>query len=152
MLRRIFAFLILGGLVAVCSCEPVNRKLRLEAARIIGCTDNDDASVCGTSQTIDASVPETRGNQTRTGRKLGRAFLVNSDDPADEGKKSCSSYFSLYKSVRNVSTNLDIYMWKYAACEKNCFRGITLTRQEIQFRRGRARVFLTEFVWWVTDL
>ncbi|EZA55593.1 hypothetical protein X777_03848 [Ooceraea biroi] len=82
MLRRIFAFLILGGLVAVCSCEPVNRTLLLETAGTIKCTDDEgDTSPCRTGQTtIDTSTLEPRENQTRTGRKFERTFLENSDD------------------------------------------------------------------------
>jgi len=91
MLRRIFAFLILGGLVAVCSCEPVNRKFRSENAGIIGCTDDtDNVSSCGTARVIDTSasiLPESRKKQSPTGRKLGRTFLEDDDDAATKGER-----------------------------------------------------------------
>jgi len=86
MLRRIFAFLILGGLVAVCSCEPVNRKFLPETARIIGCTDDAD-NACGIVRAIDISAPELRERQTPTGRKLGRAFLENDGGDVAKGEE-----------------------------------------------------------------
>jgi hypothetical protein len=89
MLRRIFAFLILGGLVAVCSCEPVNRKFLPENAGIIGCADDvDNASACGSAGAIDTSasiLPEPREKQTPSGRKLEWTFL-DGDDAATKGE------------------------------------------------------------------
>jgi len=93
MLRRIFAFLILGGLVAVCSCEPVNRKFRSENAGIINCTDDmDNVSSCGTARVIDTSASILPEKQSPTGRKLGRTFLEDDDDAATKGERFRSDF------------------------------------------------------------
>ncbi|GAB1865648.1 hypothetical protein CAJAP_06727 [Camponotus japonicus] len=70
MLWRLLGFLILGGFIAICSCEPVNRKLLPKASEIIECID-DDTNTCGTNETVKTfDSTSDRENQTRTSREF----------------------------------------------------------------------------------
>lgn len=96
MLRRLFAFLILGGLIAICSCEPVNRKHLPIASETIECADNeDDGSACGqTNETIDASL-QNHEDQPPTDRKVRQKSL--DDDMTNQGKIFCSDLLNFIK-------------------------------------------------------
>lgn len=89
MLRRLFVFLILGGLIALCSCDPVNRKLLQKAPRTIQCNDDEDdnTSMCGTTETTDVSLSDHE-EQTRISRKLEQRFMDDEDEAVDEGERS----------------------------------------------------------------
>lgn len=84
MLRRLFAFLILGGFIAFCSCEPVNRKhLREADEKSIECAENEgDKSSCETNKTIDV-LSSNQEDQTWISSKIIRQFL---DDGIGEGE------------------------------------------------------------------
>ncbi|CAL1685957.1 unnamed protein product [Lasius platythorax] len=73
MLWRLFGFLILGGFIAICSCEPVNRKLLLKASGTIECID-DENNTCRTNEAVK-TFSSDRENQIRTSRELGQNFL-----------------------------------------------------------------------------
>lgn len=88
MLWRLFAVLILGDFIAICSCEPVNRKSLLKASGAIQCTGNEgDVSTCRTNESVDTLSPNSE-NQTRSSRKGRQKFLDDVED-VNEGKNSC---------------------------------------------------------------
>src|SRR5580765_1175703 len=88
MLWRLFGFLILGGFIAICSCEPVNRKLLLKASGTIECID-DENNTCGTNEAVK-TFSSDRENQTRTSRELGQNFL--DDNSVAEGEREICFY------------------------------------------------------------
>ncbi|XP_070165300.1 uncharacterized protein [Polyergus mexicanus] len=73
MLWRLLGFLILGALIAICSCEPVNKKLLLKTSGIIECIDNE-SSTCGTNETFKTSSSD-RENETQISRDIRRKSL-----------------------------------------------------------------------------
>ncbi|TGZ33742.1 uncharacterized protein [Temnothorax longispinosus] len=75
MLWRLFAVLVLGGFIAICSCEPVNRKLK--AVESNECASNEgDISTCRTNE---AAAPSSNSEtQMRSSRKA--RFLDDVDD------------------------------------------------------------------------
>ncbi|KAM0736210.1 hypothetical protein ACS0PU_010171 [Formica fusca] len=73
MLWRLFGFLILGVLIAICSCEPVNRKLLLKTSEIIECIDNGN-NTCGTNETFKTSSSD-RENETQISRDIRQKSL-----------------------------------------------------------------------------
>ncbi|XP_029669807.1 uncharacterized protein LOC115239433 [Formica exsecta] len=73
MLWRLFGFLILGVFIAICSCEPVNRKLLLKTSEIIECIDNGN-NTCGTNETFKTSSSD-RENETQISRDIRQKSL-----------------------------------------------------------------------------
>lgn len=87
MLWRLLGFLILGGFIAICSCEPVNRQLLPKASEIIECID-DDTNTCGTNETVKTfDSTSDRENQTRTSREFTFRQEFLDDNNEAEGKK-----------------------------------------------------------------
>ncbi|EFN64641.1 hypothetical protein EAG_08284 [Camponotus floridanus] len=89
MLWRLLGFLILGGFIAICSCEPVNRKLLPKSSEIIECID-DDTNTCGTNETVKAfDSTSDRKNQTRTSRELTfrQEFLDDNNEAEVSARK-----------------------------------------------------------------
>ncbi|XP_011703625.1 PREDICTED: uncharacterized protein LOC105459369 [Wasmannia auropunctata] len=86
MLWRLFAVLaVLGGFIAICSCEPVNRKHLLKASRTIECAGNEgDISMCRTNESADTPSSNSE-NQTRSSRKVEQKLV---DDVNDVGEVS----------------------------------------------------------------
>ncbi|XP_039310986.1 uncharacterized protein LOC113004090 [Solenopsis invicta] len=85
MLWRLFALLVLGGVIAICFCEPVNRKNLLKPSETIECVGNEgDNSRCRTNKL--AVTPSPNGeNQTQSSRKARQKLL---DDINDVGEVS----------------------------------------------------------------
>ncbi|XP_020284569.1 uncharacterized protein LOC109855119 [Pseudomyrmex gracilis] len=91
MLWRLFVCLILGGFIASCSCEPVNRKL-LQTSDVDECAGNEgDISTCNINRTAIASSSNRR-DQTRIGRK--KHFTDNEEisEVSARGKKNKKGY------------------------------------------------------------
>lgn len=90
MLRRLFAFLVLGGLVAICFCEPVNRKPLQRASD--GCDDDGKGGefACGNADAADVALPIRENTETRTKGRREEGRQEHVDEKArvtDEGKK-----------------------------------------------------------------
>ncbi|KYQ59798.1 hypothetical protein ALC60_01183 [Trachymyrmex zeteki] len=80
MLWRLFAVLVLGGFIAIYSCEPVNRKHLLKASGTIECASNEgDISKCKTNEPADTSSPNSK-NQTQSNRKARQKLPDNIND------------------------------------------------------------------------
>ncbi|XP_032663246.1 uncharacterized protein LOC116840533 [Odontomachus brunneus] len=89
MLRQLIVPLILGGFVAICSCEPVNRK-HLPRASLLGtiecANDEGGTSKCaGINETTSVST-ENHEDRTRTVREVEPRSMddyENYDEPAE---------------------------------------------------------------------
>lgn len=103
MLWRLLGFLILGGVIAICSCEPVNRKPKTSA--IIECID-DDANMCGTNETLKTSDSTfDRKNQTRTSREFTFRQEFLDDNKEAEGERVILLLFFKNKLVNSFPTH-----------------------------------------------
>jgi len=82
MLWRLFAVLILGGFIAIFSCEPVNRKHLLKDSETIKCAGNEgDISIYRTNESVNILLPNSE-NQTRSNMKVRQKL----DDVNDMGE------------------------------------------------------------------
>ncbi|XP_072765063.1 uncharacterized protein [Anoplolepis gracilipes] len=68
MLWRLLGFFILGGFIAICGCEPLNRKLLQKTSETIECIDHENKT-CDTNEAVKTSTSD-RKNQTRTSREI----------------------------------------------------------------------------------
>lgn len=94
MLWRLSGFLILGVFIAICSCEPVNRKLLLKTSEIIECID-DENNMCKTNEAFKTFSSE---NETRISREAKQKFLPDDNNVAEGERKSLLlSFKSIYK-------------------------------------------------------
>lgn len=91
MLWQLFGVLILGGFIAICSCEPVNRKLLQKASGTIECVD-DENNTCGTNEAVEISSSD-RKNQIRTSRELTISPNFLDDNDVVEGKRKFALIF-----------------------------------------------------------
>lgn len=87
MLWQLFVVLILGGFIAICSCEPVNRKHLLKAVGTNECVNNEgDISICRTNESVNTPSPNSE-TQMQSSRKFRK---ILPDDVNDENE---SEYF-----------------------------------------------------------
>ncbi|XP_025161848.1 uncharacterized protein LOC112590199 [Harpegnathos saltator] len=79
MLRQLIVPLILGGLIASCLCEPVDRRYQLRAAssRSIECVHDEGDRASGGCAETDRETTEDR---TRTVRTTARRSLSDIED------------------------------------------------------------------------
>jgi len=88
MLWRLFVVLVLGGFIAIYSCEPVSRKHLLKTSGTIECASNgDDISKCKTHESADTSSPNSK-NQTQSNKEARQRLLDDIND-VSEGENSC---------------------------------------------------------------
>lgn len=132
MLWRLLVFFILGGFIAICSCEPVKRKLLPKALEIIECIDNE-TNMCGTNETVKTSdLTSDRENQTRTSREFTFREEFLDDNNEIEGEKKIAFIFNKNKFVnlftRQLIMNLSVSLLFFEAilygkekyyCKKN---------------------------------
>lgn len=110
MLWRLFAFLILGGLIAICSCEPVNRKDLLKSLAKIECADDDDGSACGETNRTDDDSSQNTEVRTYTSRRARQK--LDDDDVTNQGTFALIYRIKLHfifqiSHFQNIVTNLD---------------------------------------------
>ncbi|KYM78016.1 hypothetical protein ALC53_11483 [Atta colombica] len=83
MLWRLFAVLVLGGFIAIYSCEPVSRKHLLKTSGTIECASNgDDISKCKTHESADTSSPNSK-NQTQSNKEARQRLLDDINDVSE---------------------------------------------------------------------
>lgn len=89
MLRQLIVPLIFGGFVAICSCEPVNRKHlpRASLSGTIECAnDEGGTSKCaGIDETTNVSA-ENREDRTRTVREVKPRSMDGYEDGAESAE------------------------------------------------------------------
>lgn len=103
MLWRLFGFLILGVLIAICSCEPVNRKLLLKTSEIIECIDNGN-NTCGTNETFKTSSSD-RENETQISRDIRQKSLDDNNVAEGKRKSFLLSFKLTCKFIYNTINN-----------------------------------------------
>ncbi|KAL6432057.1 hypothetical protein ACFW04_006639 [Cataglyphis niger] len=83
MLWRLSGFLILGVFVAICSCEPVSRKLLLKTSEIIECIDDENNNTtCETNEAFK-TFSSNRENETQISREIKQKFLPDDNNVAE---------------------------------------------------------------------
>lgn len=85
MLWRLSGFLLLGVFIAICSSEPVNRKLLLKTSEIIECID-DENNTCETNKAFK-TFSSNRENETQISREVKQKFPPDDNNVAEGERK-----------------------------------------------------------------